>query len=168
IEHTFTSFFFFQAEDGIRDWSVTGVQTCALPISREYSLRSFTTSAHHIATAKSSETTWARNECSVNERSEYSRGANSISTAATAKSVCGRGEPSVPPSPPRLPGARDGSEARARRVAVALRDSIRIAIRKTKPAWSAPVRARTGYAAWKPPVRVHAPARTASRWKPGV
>src|SRR5258706_9936263 len=28
-------FFFFQAEDGIRDWSVTGVQTCALPISSE-------------------------------------------------------------------------------------------------------------------------------------
>src|SRR5260370_9810767 len=27
------SFFFFQAEDGIRDSSVTGVQTCALPIS---------------------------------------------------------------------------------------------------------------------------------------
>src|SRR5690242_21436710 len=25
-------FFFFQAEDGIRDWHVTGVQTCALPI----------------------------------------------------------------------------------------------------------------------------------------
>src|SRR5262249_59827887 len=25
---------FFQAEDGIRDWSVTGVQTCALPILR--------------------------------------------------------------------------------------------------------------------------------------
>src|SRR2546421_1111853 len=27
------SFFFFQAEDGIRDLIVTGVQTCALPIS---------------------------------------------------------------------------------------------------------------------------------------
>src|SRR5437762_6074619 len=27
-------YFFFQAEDGIRDTSVTGVQTCALPISR--------------------------------------------------------------------------------------------------------------------------------------
>src|SRR5207249_9367317 len=27
-------FFFFQAEDGIRDRNVTGVQTCALPISR--------------------------------------------------------------------------------------------------------------------------------------
>src|SRR5690625_7399607 len=26
-------FFFFQAEDGIRDGHVTGVQTCALPIS---------------------------------------------------------------------------------------------------------------------------------------
>src|SRR5260370_40760910 len=28
----YVSFFFFQAEDGIRDSSVTGVQTCALPI----------------------------------------------------------------------------------------------------------------------------------------
>src|SRR5260221_2771629 len=27
-------FFFFQAEDGIRDHCVTGVQTCALPISK--------------------------------------------------------------------------------------------------------------------------------------
>src|SRR5689334_24460339 len=30
----FIFFFFFQAEDGIRDGTVTGVQTCALPISR--------------------------------------------------------------------------------------------------------------------------------------
>src|SRR5438067_8587398 len=29
----FFIFFFFQAEDGIRDRNVTGVQTCALPIS---------------------------------------------------------------------------------------------------------------------------------------
>src|SRR5256885_9264652 len=28
-------FFFFQAEDGIRDYKVTGVQTCALPIYQE-------------------------------------------------------------------------------------------------------------------------------------
>src|ERR1022692_4781469 len=28
-------FFFLQAEDGIRDYKVTGVQTCALPISDE-------------------------------------------------------------------------------------------------------------------------------------
>src|SRR5256886_9229257 len=29
---TLHCFFFFQAEDGIRDLTVTGVQTCALPI----------------------------------------------------------------------------------------------------------------------------------------
>src|SRR6266487_6183303 len=32
-------FFFFQAEDGIRDGRVTGVQTCALPIWRWWSWR---------------------------------------------------------------------------------------------------------------------------------
>src|SRR3712207_7196945 len=31
----FSVFMFFQAEDGIRDIGVTGVQTCALPISAE-------------------------------------------------------------------------------------------------------------------------------------
>ena len=31
--YCFVVFFFFQAEDGIRDHCVTGVQTCALPIS---------------------------------------------------------------------------------------------------------------------------------------
>src|SRR5256885_13877068 len=30
--HVLVFFFFFQAEDGIRDYKVTGVQTCALPI----------------------------------------------------------------------------------------------------------------------------------------
>src|SRR5207245_3472756 len=32
----FIVFFFFQAEDGIRDATVTGVQTCALPISNAF------------------------------------------------------------------------------------------------------------------------------------
>src|SRR5205823_10242696 len=32
--HLLYTIFFFQAEDGIRDKLVTGVQTCALPISR--------------------------------------------------------------------------------------------------------------------------------------
>src|SRR5256886_7276535 len=32
-------FFFFQAEDGIRDLTVTGVQTCALPISLPWQAR---------------------------------------------------------------------------------------------------------------------------------
>src|SRR5690606_39742120 len=35
-------FFFFQAEDGIRDFHVTGVQTCALPIfGRNYHVDGF-------------------------------------------------------------------------------------------------------------------------------
>src|SRR3712207_3014410 len=34
-----SGFFFFQAEDGIRDIGVTGVQTCALPISDEIGLK---------------------------------------------------------------------------------------------------------------------------------
>src|SRR5438046_7481795 len=62
-------FFFFQAEDGIRDWSVTGVQTCALPIcscshkglvkletagpAREGSFLSIWTSSPGSATGKS-------------------------------------------------------------------------------------------------------------------
>ena len=33
-----SDFFFFQAEDGIRDYDVTGVQTCALPIYMAYSM----------------------------------------------------------------------------------------------------------------------------------
>src|SRR2546427_12368243 len=32
-------FFFFQAEDGIRDLTVTGVQTCALDAARRWDLR---------------------------------------------------------------------------------------------------------------------------------
>src|SRR2546422_7307999 len=32
VVNDYVSFFFFQAEDGIRDVAVTGVQTCALPI----------------------------------------------------------------------------------------------------------------------------------------
>src|SRR2546421_611274 len=37
-------FFFFQAEDGIRDLIVTGVQTCALPISQGNTVTTATTS----------------------------------------------------------------------------------------------------------------------------
>src|SRR5690625_5331901 len=33
LSSIYSSIFFFQAEDGIRDGHVTGVQTCALPIS---------------------------------------------------------------------------------------------------------------------------------------
>src|SRR5205807_6060898 len=33
-------YFFFQAEDGIRDYKVTGVQTCALPVSALHAAKS--------------------------------------------------------------------------------------------------------------------------------
>src|SRR5205809_6072190 len=45
----FFFFFFFQAEDGIRDVAVTGVQTCALPISRSSYLSKVPTWAIPIA-----------------------------------------------------------------------------------------------------------------------
>src|SRR5688572_31669801 len=38
-------FFFFQAEDGIRDLTVTGVQTCALPI---FDARPRLQNIHHV------------------------------------------------------------------------------------------------------------------------
>src|SRR5690606_39729948 len=39
-------FFFFQAEDGIRDFHVTGVQTCALPIYVQWMIRIKGAKAH--------------------------------------------------------------------------------------------------------------------------
>src|SRR5256885_12803758 len=43
----FVSFFFFQAEDGIRDYKVTGVQTCALPISQDMRFHSLEPGARY-------------------------------------------------------------------------------------------------------------------------
>src|SRR2546422_10499246 len=42
--------FFFQAEDGIRDVAVTGVQTCALPISWTWAPPIAATCPNHAAT----------------------------------------------------------------------------------------------------------------------
>src|SRR5688500_19815785 len=41
--------FFFQAEDGIRDYKVTGVQTCALPISTEVGAEAYLRSRGFMA-----------------------------------------------------------------------------------------------------------------------
>src|SRR5688500_19540250 len=49
-------FFFFQAEDGIRDYKVTGVQTCALPI--------WPTSSDRCPTAFARASTISRARCS--------------------------------------------------------------------------------------------------------
>src|SRR5207248_7774644 len=44
-------FFFFQAEDGIRDRTVTGVQTCALPIYQFEKLATLMIGVHVLAIA---------------------------------------------------------------------------------------------------------------------
>src|SRR5688500_19277816 len=46
--------FFFQAEDGIRDYKVTGVQTCALPI--------FPAPRFHIRVRSNDSTAWRRRD----------------------------------------------------------------------------------------------------------
>src|SRR5699024_11255760 len=43
---TVVLFFFFQAEDGIRDRNVTGVQTCALPICNDSNFASYLDNPH--------------------------------------------------------------------------------------------------------------------------
>src|SRR2546429_1233754 len=45
--HYVAFFFFFQAEDGIRDVAVTGVQTCALPIFEQAGLAQVRYAACH-------------------------------------------------------------------------------------------------------------------------
>src|SRR6266436_7862650 len=53
---TRSSIFFFQAEDGIRDVAVTGVQTCALPISyREDSVKAVDALTRHLQEAMEAE-----------------------------------------------------------------------------------------------------------------
>src|SRR2546429_9040103 len=53
-------FFFFQAEDGIRDVAVTGVQTCALPISveGEHEVQIWTGGGHGTNGSQSSDGVW--------------------------------------------------------------------------------------------------------------
>src|SRR6185312_11132875 len=57
-------FFFFQAEDGIRDLIVTGVQTCALPISPSCSGRP-SWRAHGVPQSFGSIATWSFGSASV-------------------------------------------------------------------------------------------------------
>src|SRR5690606_39256506 len=58
----FVFHFFFQAEDGIRDFHVTGVQTCALPVfGREYDFRMITiiaAAAQNNALGKNNQLIW--------------------------------------------------------------------------------------------------------------
>src|SRR2546430_5670508 len=58
-------FFFFQAEDGIRDLTVTGVQTCALPIlswSEYQSLKRTSSPASSVPWKRLMNDTWSPSE----------------------------------------------------------------------------------------------------------
>src|SRR5205809_8053938 len=70
------SVFFFQAEDGIRDVAVTGVQTCALPIS-ELRLNVSGCSGFHSGSSKRVASRAARGKVS-RRRSEERRVGKSV------------------------------------------------------------------------------------------
>src|SRR5207253_1231270 len=63
-------FFFFQAEDGIRDGHVTGVQTCALPISDRQTSKS--------------QTTTGRSACDGSTADSADRGSSPVASTAGA------------------------------------------------------------------------------------
>src|SRR5438876_10057463 len=63
-------FFFFQAEDGIRDGRVTGVQTCALPISTHRKRR---TCPGSTVTVRPTSPVLRWDRCSLTYRSEERR-----------------------------------------------------------------------------------------------
>src|SRR5262249_58817655 len=64
------SFFFFQAEDGIRDWSVTGVQTCALPIFFLFCFVLFFPARHGLVST--STCLAGKNKTKQNKKTSYS------------------------------------------------------------------------------------------------
>src|SRR5262249_62222755 len=92
--------FFFQAEDGIRDWSVTGVQTCALPICR---------------------TRETARQCSIARKRALAAALGLVALAGTLSITRAADCPPEPqqhlpqaPPPPRSEERRVGKEGRAR------------------------------------------------------
>src|SRR6266487_2883456 len=80
-------FFFFQAEDGIRDGRVTGVQTCALPISVDVlpALWANTSRArHNVIRASRSRSTEPGTDGSACSASAATRSAASVALIAGA------------------------------------------------------------------------------------
>src|SRR6266511_4696454 len=96
MNHVCLLFFFFQAEDGIRDFHVTGVQTCALPISAA--------------------TTWSRPRTSTRRWSWPPRSrAPATGRSRSARSwSCRRGRPTTR-APAELRGWQAAAGARAAR-----------------------------------------------------
>src|SRR3712207_9144598 len=103
--------FFFQAEDGIRDIGVTGVQTCALPISRGAAISS-TTSRR-----------WARTtRLTVQRAATGSAGSTPGGAASCDRGDGTRWEPAVRGG---RPPARSGQGRRQSRLLVERRRRLR-------------------------------------------
>src|SRR5256885_11917412 len=89
--------FFFQAEDGIRDYKVTGVQTCALPIYNQ----------NQAASMKK----FPSNSPSTRRRFLATTGAAVVLPTLIPSSVLGRADQ---PAPSRSEERRVGKECRSR------------------------------------------------------
>src|SRR2546430_11882266 len=81
-------FFFFQAEDGIRDLTVTGVQTCALPIA-------FALLATACVAGGAAYTAWAALRTRSGTRPGDGGGHVAVEDAAAARTLIGRSGPMV-------------------------------------------------------------------------
>src|SRR5215213_10620889 len=83
-------FFFFQAEDGIRDWSVTGVQTCALPISARTQRRRLRAEGHDAAGSR------ARDHCGPADEGRRDHDGRGRMTASAPESAAPSAAPLEP------------------------------------------------------------------------
>src|SRR3989475_8704782 len=121
-------FFFFQAEDGIRDLTVTGVQTCALPISRRRRSRpgagragqpagaDSPARAHHHTATPGARGAWRRRVPLLNLASRCHRRARpGAARSPAARSTRTRGEPAPAGGGLRHQYTRAGTRHRAAR-----------------------------------------------------
>src|SRR5205807_2800806 len=100
-------FFFFQAEDGIRDYKVTGVQTCALPISSAAETRALPSTGRAVAAC-------ASGTGAIEVRKAAVTAATSVLTHTTAAVIwleC-TGSHRAPRAAPRPARSRDRDNAR--------------------------------------------------------
>src|SRR5256885_3684514 len=81
-------FFFFQAEDGIRDYKVTGVQTCALPISPRAAPPYWWRSRGVACSSRSAADRWTGASCRARATSPRPRGGRCIPEREIGRASC--------------------------------------------------------------------------------
>src|SRR5256886_15616342 len=101
-------FFFFQAEDGIRDLTVTGVQTCALPISLACRARATTHPSPPLFPAPAT-TSAPRESTAGHARAIRDAPARPAASPSPPDGIRDRGAAAGAPPPPAVPALpRDG------------------------------------------------------------